>query len=396
MESLLEYNDFSDGCENSLSEWRAEWSCLCQSTEGFVDPDQPTHVYRLKKALYGLKQAPRAWYDKLSRFLMSIGFSKGVVDPTLFIRKTCKHILLIQIYVDDIIFCSTNPNSCETFTKEMSSTFKMSMIGKMSFFLGLQVSQNPRGIFINQSKYALEILKKYGLDSIASVDTLMVEKTKLDEDRQGKLVDPTCIRQSLPKITYMLLNGSFDTLKEPFTWNQETLPKDILGVTTLRHTRSHYPKTYWKSLLEDVLGVITQRRTGSHYPKTYQESLPEDVLGVINRRRTGSHYPTYWESLPEYGNLIDGKSISSEMRLYGSTMLSTRAGKFSISSESNGLITQPEGYHNPEATQYCLRSQDTLSRKPSKLGLLLISYCCYGKAGTPFGCVKKVLMDDLK
>ncbi|GKC69556.1 retrovirus-related pol polyprotein from transposon TNT 1-94 [Tanacetum coccineum] len=162
--------------------------------EGFVDSNQPTHVYRLKKALYELKQAPRALYDKLSRFLMSIEFSKGVVDPTLFTRKIGKHILLVQIYVDDIIFASTNPKSCETFSKQMSSTFKMSMMGQMSFFLGLQVSQNPKGIFINQSKYALEILKKYGLDSRASVDTPMVEKMKLDEDKQGKLVDPIRFR----------------------------------------------------------------------------------------------------------------------------------------------------------------------------------------------------------
>ncbi|GKA75671.1 retrovirus-related pol polyprotein from transposon TNT 1-94 [Tanacetum coccineum] len=171
--------------------------------EGFVDPDQPTHVYRLKKALYGLKQAPRAWYDKLSRFLMSTGFSKGVVDPTLFTRKTGKHILLVQIYVDDIIFASTNPKSCETFAKEMSSTFKMSMMGQMSFFLGLQVSQNPKGIFINQSKYALEILKKYGLNSSASVDTPMVDKMKLDEDRQGKLVDPTRFRVMVGSLMHL-------------------------------------------------------------------------------------------------------------------------------------------------------------------------------------------------
>ncbi|GKC79363.1 retrovirus-related pol polyprotein from transposon TNT 1-94, partial [Tanacetum coccineum] len=155
--------------------------CVSQP-EGFLDPNQPTHVYRLKKALYGLKHAPRAWYDKLSMFLMSTGFSKGVVDPTLFIKKTGKHILLVQIYVDDIIFSFTNPKSCETFAKEISSTFKMSMMGQMLFLLGLQVSKNPRGIFINQSKYALEILKKYGLDSSASVDTPMVEKIKLDEE----------------------------------------------------------------------------------------------------------------------------------------------------------------------------------------------------------------------
>nr|GEX36068.1 hypothetical protein [Tanacetum cinerariifolium] len=108
--------------------------------KGFVDPEHPMHVYRLKKALYGLKQAPRAWYDKLSKFLISTGFSKGVVDPTLFTRRTRKHILLVQIYVDDIIFASTGPKSCDLFAHEMNSTFKMSMIGQMSFFLGLQIS----------------------------------------------------------------------------------------------------------------------------------------------------------------------------------------------------------------------------------------------------------------
>ncbi|GKD43233.1 retrovirus-related pol polyprotein from transposon TNT 1-94 [Tanacetum coccineum] len=73
----------------------------------FVDPDKPNHVYRLKKALYELNQAPRAWYDLLSSFLLSQGFSKGTVDPTLFISRKGKDILQVQIYVDDIIFAST-------------------------------------------------------------------------------------------------------------------------------------------------------------------------------------------------------------------------------------------------------------------------------------------------
>ncbi|GKB75440.1 retrovirus-related pol polyprotein from transposon TNT 1-94 [Tanacetum coccineum] len=95
---------------------------VCQP-EGFVDPDHPTHVYRLKKALYGLKQAPRAWYDTFSRFLLDNKFSKGAVDPTLFTWKTGKHILLVQIYVDDIIFSSTDPKACDIFSNEMSSKF---------------------------------------------------------------------------------------------------------------------------------------------------------------------------------------------------------------------------------------------------------------------------------
>ncbi|GJV00482.1 retrovirus-related pol polyprotein from transposon TNT 1-94 [Tanacetum coccineum] len=96
--------------------------------EGFVDPDHPTHVYRLKKALYGLNQDPRAWNDTLSRFLLDNKFSKGAVDLTLFTWKTGKHILLVQIYVDDIIFVSTDPKACAIFSNEMSSIFYMSMI----------------------------------------------------------------------------------------------------------------------------------------------------------------------------------------------------------------------------------------------------------------------------
>ncbi|GJT83734.1 retrovirus-related pol polyprotein from transposon TNT 1-94 [Tanacetum coccineum] len=107
--------------------------------EGFVDQDNPNHMYSLKKALYGLKQAPRAWYDMLSKFLLSQMFFKGVVDPTLFTRKEGKDILLVQIYVDDIIFASTDPALCDVFAEIMSSKFKMSMMGKMSFFLGLQI-----------------------------------------------------------------------------------------------------------------------------------------------------------------------------------------------------------------------------------------------------------------
>ncbi|GJY25154.1 retrovirus-related pol polyprotein from transposon TNT 1-94 [Tanacetum coccineum] len=154
--------------------------------DGFVDKDKPNHVYKLKKAFYGLKQAPRAWYDMVSSFLISQDFSKDSVDPTLFICRDGKELLLVQIYVDDIIFTASTPKLCDLFSKIMCSKFKMSMMGKISFFLGLQISQSPRGIFINQSKYALESLKKYCFGSCDRVDTPMMEKSKLDEDKEGK------------------------------------------------------------------------------------------------------------------------------------------------------------------------------------------------------------------
>ncbi|GKA42509.1 retrovirus-related pol polyprotein from transposon TNT 1-94 [Tanacetum coccineum] len=124
------------------------------------------------------------------------------MDPTLFIRRQGKDILLVQIYVDEIIFASTTPELCDQFSKIMCSKFKMSMMGKISFFLGLQISQSPRGIFLKQSKYALESFKKYGMESSDPVDTPMVKKSKLDEDPQRKVVDPTHYRGMVGTFMY--------------------------------------------------------------------------------------------------------------------------------------------------------------------------------------------------
>ncbi|GJQ97487.1 retrovirus-related pol polyprotein from transposon TNT 1-94 [Tanacetum coccineum] len=126
--------------------------------EGFIDPEFPDHVYRLKKALYGLKQAPRAWYDKLSSFLIQHGFTKGIVDPTLFTRRHGEDILLVQV--------------------------------NYSSFLDLSFQFSPRGIFISQSQYAIELLKKHGMDECVSMRTPMATK-RLDADLQGTPTDQT-------------------------------------------------------------------------------------------------------------------------------------------------------------------------------------------------------------
>ncbi|GKE40755.1 retrovirus-related pol polyprotein from transposon TNT 1-94 [Tanacetum coccineum] len=136
----------------------------------------------LKKALYGLNQAPRAWYNELSKFLQQNHFNKGTIDPTLFIRHFDDDILVSQVYVDDIIFGSTNPRYTQLFADLMKSHFEMSMMGEMTLFLGLQVNQSPCGIFINQSNYVLEILKKYRMETCDPVGTPMEIKDKLDLD----------------------------------------------------------------------------------------------------------------------------------------------------------------------------------------------------------------------
>ena len=120
---------------------------------GFEDFKNPSHVFKLRKALYGLKQTPRAWYDRLSNFLCEKGLKKGNVDKTLFIKKIKGNTLLVQVYVDDIIFGSLNKEMCEEFSAIMQGEFEMSMMGKMNYFLGLQIKKLKDVIFINQSKY---------------------------------------------------------------------------------------------------------------------------------------------------------------------------------------------------------------------------------------------------
>nr|GEY04481.1 retrovirus-related Pol polyprotein from transposon TNT 1-94 [Tanacetum cinerariifolium] len=170
--------------------------------DGFVDPYHPDKVYRLKKALYGLKQALRAWYDELFNFLVSKGFSKCSIDPTLFITKHMGDILFVQIYVDDIIFGSTNPKHSKQFEKLMHSKFEMSMMGELKFFLGIQIYQSPRGIFINQAKYAQEILIKHDMTSCDSVSTPMATK-HLDADLIATPVDQTKYRSMVRALMYL-------------------------------------------------------------------------------------------------------------------------------------------------------------------------------------------------
>ena len=149
-----------------------------------------------------MKQAPRAWYGRLSTFLASHDFERGKSDTTLFTKKKGDAILLVQIYVDDIIFGSSDSALAEEFSILMSSEFEMSMMGELNFFLGLQIKQTPEGIFINQAKYTRELLKRFGMDQKTS-DTPMMKDLKLDADESGQSVDITQYRGMIGSLLYL-------------------------------------------------------------------------------------------------------------------------------------------------------------------------------------------------
>ena len=170
---------------------------------GFVDPDFPDYVYFLRKALYGLKQAPRALYETLSSFLLENKFSRGKIDKTLFLREVKGKILLVQIYVDDIIFGSTDDNLCKKFSNLMQGKFEMSSMGELKYFLGLQVKQSSEGIFISQTKFTKELLKKFGMESATSMRTPMGSSMSLDKDEKGKPFDETKYRSIIGSLLYL-------------------------------------------------------------------------------------------------------------------------------------------------------------------------------------------------
>ncbi|KAJ9544859.1 hypothetical protein OSB04_024566 [Centaurea solstitialis] len=175
---------------------------VCQPP-GFEDPKYPDRVWKLRKALYGLHQAPRAWYDTLSSYLLENKFERGVIDKTLFIKRTKTDMLLVQIYVDDIIFGSTKEDMCKEFEELMHKKFKMSSMGELTFFLGLQVKQKRDGIFINQSKYVTTMLQKFGMNDAKPASTPMETHKHLTADVEGEEVDVHQYRSMIGSLMYL-------------------------------------------------------------------------------------------------------------------------------------------------------------------------------------------------
>jgi hypothetical protein len=170
---------------------------------GFEDSEYPNHVYKLSKALYGLKQAPRAWYECLRDFLITNGFKVSKADPTLFTKTIANDLFVCQIYVDDIIYGSTNKSTCEEFSTIMVQKFEMSMMGELRYFLGFQIKQLQDGTFISQTKYIQDILKKFGMKDGKPIKTPMGTNWHLDLDTGGKSVDQKVYQSMIGSLLYL-------------------------------------------------------------------------------------------------------------------------------------------------------------------------------------------------
>ncbi|GJV54719.1 putative ribonuclease H-like domain-containing protein [Tanacetum coccineum] len=175
---------------------------VCQPL-GFEYLDFSNRVYKVEKALYGLHQAPRAWYETLSTYLLDNGFQRGKIDKTLFIRRDKGDIMLVQVYVDDIIFGFTKKSLCNAFEKLMHEKFYMSSMGELTFFLGLQVKQKNDGIFISQDKYVAEILKRFVFIKVKTASTPIKTQKPFLKDEDGEEVDVHIYRLMIGSLMYL-------------------------------------------------------------------------------------------------------------------------------------------------------------------------------------------------
>ncbi|GJR47323.1 putative ribonuclease H-like domain-containing protein [Tanacetum coccineum] len=179
---------------------------VCQPLR-FEDPDYPDKVYKVVKALYGLHQAPRAWYETLAKYLLDNRFHRGKIDQTLFIKKQKGDILLVQVYVDDIIFGSTKKELCTEFENLMHDKFQMSSMGELTFFLGLEVKQKDDEIFISQDKYVAKILRKFSFTDVKTASTPMDTDKPLLKDSDSDDADVHLYRSMIGSLMYLTSSG---------------------------------------------------------------------------------------------------------------------------------------------------------------------------------------------
>jgi hypothetical protein len=160
-----------------------------EQPKGFHLSNNPAFFCKLKKALYGLKQAPRAWYYRLDKYLQDKGLKRGIVDNNLYIKTEGNDLLIVLVYADDIIFESNNASLVQWFFFSMQSEFEMSIIGELSFFLGLQITQRSEGIFLSQEKYLREMLKRFQIGDYTPMSTPVVTGCNLSKDDDSPDVD---------------------------------------------------------------------------------------------------------------------------------------------------------------------------------------------------------------
>ncbi|GJU74544.1 putative ribonuclease H-like domain-containing protein [Tanacetum coccineum] len=264
--------------------------------KGFVDPQHPKKVYKVVKALYGLHQAPRAWYATLSTFLLKHGYRRGTIDKTLFLKKHKRDIILVQVYVDDIIFGSTKKAWCDEFEALMKGEFEMSAMGELTFFLGLQVQQRPDGIFISQDKYVQEILKKFDLECVRTATT----PYEAPKPKSKNEPDSPCLFKESSHSYYF----KFGSSEEDFQYLKGQLGGDYGTLERTEGKLTFYKNKFspqWRFLVHTILHCLN---TKSSSWDQFGSSIAVALICLSHRRKFN------WSSY-----ILRGCKLFANMRL---------------------------------------------------------------------------------
>ncbi|GJR44800.1 putative ribonuclease H-like domain-containing protein [Tanacetum coccineum] len=293
---------------------------------GFIDPMYPKKVYKVVKALYGLHQAPRAWYATLSTFLLKNGYRRGAIDKTLFIKKDKKDIILVQVYMDDIIFRSTKKSWCDEFEALMKSKFQMSSMGELTFFLRLQVKQMEDGIFISQDKYVAEILKKFDFMHVKTACTRIETQKRLTKDEEAADMDVHYYRSMIGSLMYL-------------TASRLDIMFAICNCSRFQVT----PKTSHLNAVKRIFRYLKGKpKLGLWYPRVSSFDLEaysdSDYAGIIVA--TSTTEAKYVAAASCYGQVL---WIQNQMLDYGFNFMNT---KIHIDNESTICIVKNLVFHS--------------------------------------------------
>ncbi|CAL1409608.1 unnamed protein product [Linum trigynum] len=250
-----------------------------EQPKGFVIAGEEHKVYRLKKALYGLKQAPRAWYSRIEGYFVAHGFQKCPYEHTLFVKKIGKSILLVSLYVDDLMFAGNDPQLIAAFKQSMEAEFEMTDLGRMKYFLGVEVSQCKSGIFISQQKYTREVLERFKLLECNHVKNPMTPGLKFTKAGDGILVNSTEYKQLIGSLLYI-------TATRPDIMYSVCLLSRFMENPTRQHMlAAKRVLRYLKGTLG--YGVLYIREAGEESLQGFTDS---DYAGDVDDRKSTSGY----------------------------------------------------------------------------------------------------------
>eukprot|EP00253_Pinus_taeda_P007112 PITA_07112 len=235
LSSFQNFKVFQMDVKSTFLNGDLEEEVYIEQPDGFILGNDPNFVCRLKRALYGLKQAPRAWYYRLDKYLHQQGFSKGSADSNLYIKIENDKLLILVVYVDDIIFGSNEEAMSQSFAMVMQKEFEMSFLGELTYFLGLQIQQNEGDIFLSQTKYLKQILKKYGMEDLKPVCTPMVTKCSLSANDESAVMHQPTYRSMIESLLYLTAEAEYVAAASCCTqllWMMQTLQNFQITCTT--------------------------------------------------------------------------------------------------------------------------------------------------------------------